>query len=430
MRRGITAAALAGVLALVATACGGDGETGGAKSSGGELSGTVTWWDTSTVGSEDKVFKKLAEGFTKEHPKVEVKYVNVPFGEAQNKFKNAAQSGSGAPDVIRSEVAWTPEFADLGYLAPLDGTAAVGGAKGEEGEKDFLPQAVASTRYNGKTYAVPQVIDSMGVFYNKKIFKDAGVEVPKTVDELKTVSKTIKEKTGKTGLYLRGDDAYWFLSFLYGEGGNLVDAGSKTVTVDDAAGVKAMTVVKDLVDSGAAKTDATDGWENMQAAFKDGDVAMMINGPWAVADTYGGAQFKNKANLGIAPVPAGSAGQGAPQGGHNLAVYAGSQNLDASYAFVQYMTNAQSQATAAKELSLLPTRTSVYTRPEVAGNEMVGFFKPVVDKAIERPWIPEGGSLFAPLVTEYTKVLTGQTSPDQGAKATGDAYRKLLKGWK
>ncbi|MFJ8002413.1 extracellular solute-binding protein [Streptomyces sp. NPDC096310] len=424
MRRGITATALAAILALAATACGGDGESGGSKSAGGELSGTVTWWDTSTVGSEDKVFKKLAEGFTAKHPKVDVKYVNVPFGDAQNKFKNAAQSGSGAPDVIRSEVAWTPEFADLGYLAPLEGTPAL------KDEKDFLPQAAASTKYNGKTYAVPQVIDSMGIFYNKKIFKDAGVEVPRTVAELKTVSKTIKDRTGKTGLYLRGDDAYWFLSFLYGEGGNLVDAQSKTVTVDNAAGVKAMTVVKDLVDSGAAKTDATDGWENMQASFKDGDVAMIINGPWAVADTYGGAQFKDKANLGIAPVPAGSAEQGAPQGGHNLAVYAGSKNLDASYAFVQYMTDAQSQATVAEQLSLLPTRTSVYAKPGVADNEIVGFFKPVVDKAIERPWIPETGSLFAPLVTEYTKVLTGQTAPDKGVRTTGDAYRKLLKGWK
>ncbi|MEV7864970.1 extracellular solute-binding protein [Streptomyces sp. NPDC088124] len=424
MRRGITATALAAILALAATACGGDEGSGGSKSSGGELSGTVTWWDTSTVGSEDKVFKKLAEGFREKHPKVEVKYVNVPFGDAQNKFKNAAQSGSGAPDVIRSEVAWTPEFADLGYLAPLDGTPAL------KDEKDFLPQAAASTEYDGKTYAVPQVIDSMGVFYNKKIFKDAGVEVPKTVAELKTVSKTIKEKTGKTGLYLRGDDAYWFLSFLYGEGGNLVDAGSKTVTVDNPAGVKAMNVVKDLVDSGAAKTDATDGWENMQASFKDGDVAMIINGPWAVADTYGGAQFKDKANLGIAPVPAGSVAQGAPQGGHNLAVYAGSKNLDASYAFVEYMTAAQSQATVAEQLSLLPTRTSVYAMPGVADNEIVGFFKPVVDKAVERPWIPETGSLFAPLVTEYTKVLTGQSTPEKGVETTGDAYRKLLKGWK
>ncbi|MET7306587.1 extracellular solute-binding protein [Streptomyces sp. NPDC005134] len=424
MRRGITATALVAALALAATACGSDDKSDGSSKSSGELSGTVTWWDTSTVGSEDKVFKKIAEDFEKQHPKVDVKYVNVPFGEAQNKFKNAAQSGSGAPDVIRSEVAWTPEFADLGYLAPLDGTPALQKAD------DFLKQAAASTKYNGKTYAVPQVIDSMGIFYNKKIFKEAGVEVPTTVDQLKTVSKKIKEKTGKTGLYLRGDDAYWFLSFLYGEGGDLVDASTKSVTVDNPEGVKAMKVVKDLVDSGAAKTDATDGWENMQSSFKDGKVAMIINGPWAVADTYAGTEFKDKANLGVAPVPAGSAAQGAPQGGHNLAVYAGSKNLDASYAFVDYMTSTKTQAQVTKELNLLPTRTSAYSQEAVVDNEIVGFFKPVVETAVERPWIPETGSLFAPLVTEYTKVLTGQTTPEKAAKATGDSYRKLLKGWK
>ncbi|MFF9341885.1 MULTISPECIES: extracellular solute-binding protein [unclassified Streptomyces] len=425
MRRGIAATALVAALGVTLAACGGsDSGSNGAAKGSGELSGTVTWWDTSTVGSEDKVFKKVAEDFTKKHPKVTVKYVNVPFGEAQNKFKNAAQAGAGAPDVIRSEVAWTPDFANLGYLAPLDGTAAL------KDEGDFLAQAAASTKYNGKTYAVPQVIDSMGVFYNKKIFKEAGVEVPKNIAELKTVSATIKEKTGKTGLYLRGDDPYWFLSFLYGEGGDMVDAENKTVTVDNEAGVKAFKTVKDLVDSKSAITDATNGWDNMQAAFKDGKVAMMINGPWAVADTYAGKEFADKANLGIAPVPAGSAGQGAPQGGHNLAVYAGSKNLEASYAFVEYMTSVENQAKVTQELSLLPTRQSAYLQKDVAKNEMIGFFKPVVEKAVERPWIPEAGSLFTPLGTEYTKVLTGQTTPEQGAKAVGDNYRKLLKDWK
>lgn len=425
MRRGIAATALVAALGVTLAACGGSdsGSNGGSKGSG-ELSGTVTWWDTSTVGSEDKVFKKIAEDFTKKHPKVTVKYINVPFGEAQNKFKNAAQAGAGAPDVIRSEVAWTPDFANLGYLAPLDGTAAL------KDQDDFLEQASASTKYDGKTYAVPQVIDSMGVFYNKKILKEAGVEVPKNIAELKTVSAKIKEKTGKTGLYLRGDDPYWFLSFLYGEGGDMVDADNKTVTFDNAAGVKAFQTVKDLVDSKAAITDATNGWDNMQSAFKDGKVAMMINGPWAVADTYAGKEFTDKANLGIAPVPAGSGGQGAPQGGHNLAVYAGSKNLDASYAFVEYMTSVENQSKITKELSLLPTRQSAYLDKTVASNPMIGFFKPVVDKAVERPWIPEGGSLFDPIKVQYTKVLTGQTTPETGAKAVGDSYRKLLKDWK
>ncbi|MFG1983084.1 extracellular solute-binding protein [Streptomyces albidoflavus] len=427
MRRGIAATALVASLALAATACGGDTtDESGAKGgkSGGELAGTVTWWDTSTVGSEDKVFKALAEDFEKEHPKVKVNYVNVPFADAQNKFKNAASSGSGAPDVIRSEVAWTPDFASLGYLAPLDGTAAL------DKEDDYLKQAAASTKYDGKTFGVPQVIDSVGIFYNKKLLKEAGVEVPKTLDELTEAAKAIKSKTGKAALYLRGDDAYWFLSFLYGEGGDMINTKDKSVTIDDKPAIDAFKAVKELVDSKVAVTDATNGWDNMQKAIKDGEVAMAINGPWAVTDTLAGDAFKDKANFGVAPVPAGSKTAGSPQGGHNYAVYAGSKNLDASYEFVKYMSSAKVQAEVTEKLSLLPTRASVYGEPKVAENEIVQFFKPVVETAVERPWVPEGGSLFAPLQTQYTKVLTGQATPEQAAKSTGDSYRKLLKDYK
>lgn len=424
MRRGIAATALVAALALAATACGDDGGDSGSKSPG-EISGTVTYWDTSNE-AEKATYKKLAEDFTKKYPKVKVKYVNVPFGEALNKFKNAAGSGgSGAPDVLRAEVAWTQDLANIGYLAPLDGTPAL------DKQLDYLSQAVASTKFNGKTYGVPQVIDTMGLFYNKEMLKEAGVKPPTTLTELKAAAEKIKEKTGKTGLYLRGDDAYWYLSFLYGEGGDLVDTKSKTITVDDESGVKAFAAARDLVESGAAVTDATDGWENMQNAIKSGDVAMTINGPWAIEDTLSGKAFKDRDNLGVVPVPAGSKGQGSPQGGHNLTVYAGSDNLDASYAFAKYMSSAEVQAKTTEALSLLPTRASVYEKPEVAANPNVKFFKAAVDKAVERPWIPEGNSLFQAILVEFPSVLTGKTSPEDAAEAVGEAYRKLLKGdWK
>ena len=57
----------------------------------------------------------------------------MPFDQAQNKFKTAAESGSGAPDILRAEVAWVPEFASLGYLYALDGTAA---ARGQQLPRD------------------------------------------------------------------------------------------------------------------------------------------------------------------------------------------------------------------------------------------------------------------------------------------------------
>ena len=421
--RGISATALVAGLALAATACGGGGDSGGNDNSGGELSGTVTFWDTSN-DAEKATYRKLAEGFEKEHPKVDVKYVSVPFGDANAKFKNAAGGNSGAPDVMRTEVAWVADFANLGYLAPLDGTPALDKAD------DYLPQALGSTKFKGKTYAAPQVIDTLGLFYNKKILKDAGVAVPKTFAELTAAAKKIKSKTGATALYLRGDDPYWFLPYLYSEGGDMVDARDKIVQIDDGAGVKAFKTIKNLVDSKAAVTDATDGQENQLKALKDGTVAMAVDGPWDIEGARAGKAFKDKDNLGVAPVPGGETAQGSPQGGWNLSVYAGTKNLQASYAFVKYMSSAKIQQQTTEKLSLLPTRKSVYDVPAVKNNEMVKFFKPAVDGAVQRPWIAEGNSLFEPIKVQMNKVLTGASTPEQAAKATGDAYRKLLKDYK
>ncbi|MEV7381466.1 extracellular solute-binding protein [Streptomyces lydicus] len=420
--RGVTVTALVAGLAITASACGSGGDDGSGNA-GGELAGTVTFWDTSN-DAEKATYRKLAEGFQKEHPKVHVQYVNVPFGDANAKFKNAAGGNSGAPDVMRTEVAWTADFANLGYLAPLDGTPAL------DKPDDYLPQAVGSTQFKGKTYAAPQVIDTLGLFYNKKILKDAGVEVPKTFTELATAAKKIKAKTGATALYLRGDDPYWFLPYLYGEGGDMVNARDKVIEIDDGAGAKAFKTIKDLVDSKAAVTDATDGQENQLKALKDGTVAMAIDGPWDIEGARAGKAFKDKEDLGVAPVPGGSTAQGSPQGGWNLSVYAGSKNLQAAYAFVKYMSSATVQQQTTEKLSLLPTRKSVYDVPAVKKNEMVKFFKPAVDGAVQRPWIAEGNSLFEPIKVQMNKVLTGSATPEQAAKATGDAYRKLLKDYK
>ncbi|MFD7501446.1 extracellular solute-binding protein [Streptomyces sp. NPDC059850] len=429
MRHGMAATALIAAITLTATACGG-GTDGGGKGSDGKISGTVTYWDTSNE-AEKGTYEQLALGFQKKYPGVKVNYVNVPFGEALAKFKNAAGSGgSGAPDVLRAEVAWTQDLANIGYLAKLDGTTALAD------QSDYLPKAAAGTKFKGATYGVPQVIDTLGLFYNKKMLKEAGVAPPTSWAGLKAAAKKIKQKTGKTGLYLRGDDAYWYLPFLYGEGGDLLDTGKKRITVDDAPGVKAFAAARDLVASGAAETDATDGWDTMQHAIKNGDVAMTLNGPWAIEDTLAGKAFADKSNpgtsnLGVVPVPAGGGGQGAPQGGHNLTVYAGSGNLDASYAFARYMSSAEVQAKTTEKLSLLPTRASVYRNEAVAANPNVKFFKAAVDKAVERPWIPEGNSLFQAVLVQFPNVLGGRTSPKEAATAVGEAYRKLLKGdWK
>ncbi|OEV02453.1 extracellular solute-binding protein [Streptomyces oceani] len=424
MRRGIGVTSLVAALALAATACGGD-DGGGGQGSDGEISGTVTYWDTSN-DAEKGTYKKIAEDFEKKHPKVDVKYQHVNFGDANAKFKNAAGGGEsgGAPDVMRTEVAWVADFANLGYLAPLDGTPAL------QNQDDYLKAAASSTKFEGKTYAVPQVTDTLALFYNKRLLKEAGVEVPSTLGEMKTAAKKIKQKSGATGLYLRGDDPYWFLPYLYGEGGTMVDVKSKKVTVDDGPGAKAFAAMKDLLDSKAAVSDATNGQENGLKAFKDGDVAMIVDGPWDIAGALEGKAFKDENNLGVAPVPAGSKAQAAPQGGWNLSVFAGSDNLDASHAFARYMSSPEVQKRTTEELSLLPTRKSVYEEPAVKDNKMVQFFKPAVEKAHPRPWIPETNSLFEPIRVEMNEVLFNGKDPEKAAGKVGAEFRKLLEDYR
>lgn len=430
MRRVLRAAAAAAALTLAISACGGQGtgDTAAPAPSAvdpASVSGTVTWWDTSDATTEAPAFKELIAEFEKEYPNIKVNYVNVPFADAQNKFKTAAQAGSGAPDVLRTEVGWVAEFASLGYLAPLDGTPAV------DRPEDFLPAPAAAGRYDGKTYAVPQVTDTLGLLYNKKLLKQAGHDrPPATFAELKQVALDVKNATDAEGLALNVD-AYFLLPFIYGEGGDLLDVATKKITVaapESTAGVK---IVEDLIKSGAAAKPAIqDSYTNAQTAFKEGKAAMIFNGPWSNADNLGGKVFKDDPdNYGIAPVPAGSVKAGAPTGGHTYAVYAGSPNLEASYLFVRFMAAAESQAKIAGRLGLLPARASAYELPAAAENDMIAKWKAPMDKAADRPWIPEGGQLFQPLLERYQKLANGEATAEQVTRETAEAYQGLLKGW-
>ena len=143
----------------------------------------------------------------------------MPFGEAQNKFKTAAEAGSGAPDILRAEVAWVPEFASLGYLYALDGTAAA------RGQADFLETPLSSSNvYDGKTYGVPQVTDTLGLIYNKKLFDEGRHRPPPPPPgpRSRPPPPTLKAKAGVDGLYINAG-GYFLLPFIYGEGGDLVD---------------------------------------------------------------------------------------------------------------------------------------------------------------------------------------------------------------
>ena len=189
MRRGIKGLAVIAALPLALAACssGSDSDSTSSPSPANpsDVSGTVVFWDTSDSTNEAPAFKDLIKKFEAEYPNVKVEYQNVPFSEAQNKYKTAAQADN-APDVLRAEVAWTPEFASLGYLLPLTGTAL-------DTPDAYLPTPWSSNIYENVQYGVPQVTDAPGLMYNKELLDKAGVEVPKTWDDIKAAAPKLKD---------------------------------------------------------------------------------------------------------------------------------------------------------------------------------------------------------------------------------------------
>lgn len=422
MRRTVPGLAGIAALALVLAACGSDdsGDSSNNDSNNSDatsIEADLTWWDTGDPDNEAPAYDELIKKFNEEYPDITIDHQTVPFDQTQNKFKTAAESGSGAPDILRAEVAWTPEFASLGYLYALDGTEVL--------DNNFAETPLSSNVYDGSTYGVPQVTDTLGLMYNKELFEKAGLDPeapPTTWDEVQSAAETLKSKAKVDGIYINSG-GYFLLPFMYGEGADLVDADAQTITVNSPEAAAGIQVAQDLVKSGAAvKPVANDPYGTMMTLFKEGKVAMIINGPWEVAGIADDPKFGGIENLGVAPVPAGSAGQGAPVGGHNYVVWSGmdESKADAAVAFINFMSSAESEAYIADELGLLPGNADAY---DMVTNERVALWADAMSVAKPRPWIPEGGQFFAALDTMGTQVMI-QDKPVQGAlDEVADTYK-------
>lgn len=418
MRRSIAAAVLAAAALTSVGACGSSG--GGSSKASGPV--TITWWDTSDATNEAPAFKALVAEFHRADPDIDVKYVNVPFADAESKFQTAAGS-KGAPDVLRADVGWTASFAQAGYLLPLTGTPAAADTS------TFEPQLLQQADFDGKLYGVPEVTDTLALMYNKQLYAKAGITAPPTTwSRLKADDALVKSRTGADG-FAFNPQGYYVMPFLFGEATDVIDAAHKKITVDSPAAAKGIDTLKGILAApGAAKLDTTsNGYADIMDAFESGKVASIIQGPWETTNVYKGSAFGDRSNLGIATVPAGSAGRaGAPIGGHNLVAYAGSDaaHQAAAEKFIAFMTSAASQEAIATKNATLPTRSDAYTAAVNANPGIAGFQK-VLPAGVPRAAVPQYSTFYDnPLGTELVKILSGQEST---AKGLGNAAIQIKK---
>ncbi|MEU4770109.1 sugar ABC transporter substrate-binding protein [Actinosynnema sp. NPDC023794] len=332
------AAALAAVLVTVLSGCtsGGDGATPNGATGTQEAvdaalreGGEITYWSWTPSA------KAQVEAFQREFPNIKVNYVNAGSGNDQYvKLQNAIKAGSGAPDVAQIEYQTLPQFALPGSLVPLDqyGFGAF--------EKEFTPSTWNAVKVGGVLYGVPQDSGPMALFYNKQIFDQYGIAVPRTWDEY--VDAAEKLHAADPTKYITSDvgDAGFATSMIWQAGGRpfTTDGKSVKINLQDEGTKKWVSTWNQLVEGEliAPMAGWTDAWYR---ALADGTIATLPYGAW----TPGILQSSVPDGAGkwaVAPMPT---YDGKPvtaeHGGSTQAVLKQSANPALAAAFVRWLNH-------------------------------------------------------------------------------------------
>ncbi|HVO31343.1 MAG TPA: extracellular solute-binding protein [bacterium] len=381
---------------------------------------TITFWHTFTADETEVVNARIA-AFEAAHPDVKVQASAIPFGSAQSRIKEAFAVGE-TPDLFRIEAGWTPEYVRLGVLVPAQEWLP------EEDRADLLPQAAALFTVDGKLAAAPHVVDCLALLYNKTLLDAAHVAVPADYDALAAASHTLTDsRAGRYGFFLRGD-GYWYLPFLWGFGGDLVDAKGN-VALDSPQAIAAMKAYVDLERKGTTPpgTDWPADYRRMMRMFADGQVAMILNGPWATSELLQGAAFKGHEDaLGIAPVPSGPHGSApaTPIGAHGYGIASTSKHRAEAAELARWLVSTDSEAAFAAHANVLPARRAAWSRPEVTGNRIVSQFRAVLDTGRGRPTDAELSYIFGTLSSAVQEVAEGQLDETAAMKAVAKQWRE------
>lgn len=257
-------------------------ETAGETAAGQEAA-EITYWDT--VGSVSDREAKLAmiERFEAQNPGITVKYEGME-GEAYKTKIKTVVSANNLPDFFGY---WVGEqFRTLVNSGNVEDLSSV--FEEDTAFRDtFVPGSLDAVSYDGKVYGAPTSITCMAVWYNKAIFEENGVEVPKTYEELKGVIDTLSDN-GVTPIIVGAKDRWpllgWYSYLAQRIGGvdlyNEVCTGDKNFTEDAyvQAGEEIKTLAKKGFINGCMSVDAT----TAEALFAAGKGAILITGSWSI----------------------------------------------------------------------------------------------------------------------------------------------------
>jgi multiple sugar transport system substrate-binding protein len=378
----------------------------------------------------DTIKSKLPEFEKKSGLKVELSQ----YGEDQlsDQYNVKLNAGTNEIDVMMYRPLQEGKlFAKNAYLADL--TDDVKSNK-DWAWNDFQSGPVGSTTYKDKVVGVPIITEQEVLYYRKDLLEKAGLQVPKTMDELEAAAKAIKEQNpGIAGFVARtGKSAAvtQFSSFLYSFGGDFITKDDKSGVASDAA-KKAYAFYGGLIRNYGPENVSTDmSWPEAMAIFTQGQAGLYTEADSLYANATDPAKSKVSDTVGFAPMPAGKDGSKA----YNVPSWAlgindASDNKSNAWKFIEWATS-KDMTLQIQKAGVPGARQSVWENPEgtatypkdlaaaiaVSTKNGVGHDRPLVIK------VPEAREIVGdPIVV----AITGGDS-DAAADKASQAFQQIL----
>ncbi|MER7173847.1 ABC transporter substrate-binding protein [Streptomyces mesophilus] len=420
-----SAAALAGALPVALSGCAG----GASDGVGADGSVTIQLWHGQT-DTALKVIKDLVAEFHRTHPRIHVDLGGGVLADAMLQKVTAALASGAYPDVAfifgsdLASIARSPQVVDL--------TEHVRG--GPTPWTSYWPSAREAVTINGRVRAVPAMVDCLAMVCNKKLFAEAGLDLPEpgwTWAEFTDLARRLTDADrGRFGTGWPGtgdEDTVWRLwPLIWGAGGEVIAEDGKHIGFAEE-GVRALEVVRDLVRDKSVYVDPKPGSEQMYKVFLSGRMAMVPTGPWQLPDIT-----QAKLDYHVVPLPTFDGTAVTISGPDTWTVFDnGEARAEAARTFVTWLTQPAQDSRWDVEAGSLPlssgSEKSPAWRQHATGTPGMPVFTEALTSARVRPVHPAYPRISQALGEAIVSVLLGRATPAAAIRTCAeDANAALL----
>jgi multiple sugar transport system substrate-binding protein len=296
-------------------------------------------------------FEQVAKDYEALHPGTHIQISVVPWDNVLQQLTTDLAANT-PPDLAIIGTRWLYDFASQGVVEPLDSYLT------PDFKKSFVPTLMGPSIIDGKVMGLPVGSSSRAMLVNTDLLASAGVQPPKTWDELQDMATKVSKIKGAFGFGLQGKqietDSYFYY-ILWSYGGEIFTKGGKS-GLDSPASIAAATFYKKLLDGHATEPEPTNySREDIFNMFKQGKLGAIFTYPMLIP------QIKAEApNLHYAVLPFPVAKTKATLGvTDSLVIFSASKEKQAAADFMRFTYQEKYRSQFDQNEGLLPVTTAV-----------------------------------------------------------------------